>query len=83
MTPRSHWHISLTGLLPALLLVIAFAGCGSGGGGSKGTCRTAGGCGDDFTHAQCDLINGTFGKGKSCVVQSGDAVDENDPTDEQ
>ncbi len=74
MSSRLHWHTALLGALPILFLAIALAGCGSGGGGSKGTCRTAGGCGDDFTHGQCQLLNGSFSKGKSCAVQNSEEL---------
>lgn len=69
MRSRSRWF-TFAVALSALSLAATLAGCGSDGGGSKGTCRTAGGCGDDFTRGQCDLLNGTFGKGKSCAVHN-------------
>lgn len=56
-------------VLTVMFLILALASCG-GGGGKKGTCTNAGGCGDDFTHGQCSLINGTFHAGASCVTSS-------------
>jgi hypothetical protein len=53
-----------------LLLSLGQYSCGGGSNDSKGACvggPNPNACGDDFTAAQCDLVNGdTFHEGKTC-----------------
>ncbi len=75
--------VRMISISSVILLTIFLLACGSGGGGDqKGACvePLTGGCGDNYTKAECDLINGRFYPGETCVgVGSGDGDDDSVP----